>query len=75
MNTIRMFFLDQEGRVRWGYKFLTLVLILELLLPVLLLFVSGFGLAVSLPALRERGIVDAHKTVYPGTIKGFASGG
>ena len=23
MNTIRMFFLDQEGRVRWGYKFLT----------------------------------------------------
>ena len=59
MNTIRMFFWDQEGRVRWGYKFLTLVLILELLLPVLLLFVSGFGLAVSLPALRERGIVDA----------------
>lgn len=59
MNTIRMIFLDQEGRVRWGYKFLTLVLILELLLPVLLVFVSGFGLALSLPAMRERGIVDA----------------
>lgn len=59
MNTIRMIFLDQEGRVRWGYKFLSLILILELLLPVLLVFVSGFGLAASLPALRERGIVDA----------------
>lgn len=59
MNTIRMIFLDSQGRVRWGYKFLSLVLILELILPVLLILTGSLSMAAALPILQDKGIVDS----------------
>ena len=53
MNMLQMIFRDSQGRVRWGYKFFTLILIVELLLPVFLIFASGVGLAAFMPFLAS----------------------
>ena len=63
MNMLQMIFRDSQGRVRWGYKFFTLILIVELLLPVFLIFASGVGLAAFMPFLASKGIIDAQGMV------------
>ena len=63
MNMLQMIFRDSQGRVRWGYKFFTLILIVELLLPVFLIFASGVGLAAFMPFLASKVIIVAQGMV------------
>ena len=71
MNSIRMILMDSQGRVRWGFKFFTLILITEFLLPVLLILAGGLGLAAALPFLGSAGIVDSQGMLNPDYQEAF----
>lgn len=50
-------FKNQNGQVKWGYKFLSIILIWEVFMPVFLLFASVGIMSVLLPVFDSRGML------------------
>lgn len=58
-------FKDQNGRVRWGYKFLTVILLWEVFMPVFMLLVSIGSTSVLLPMFNSMGMVGPDGYLLP----------
>lgn len=58
-------FKDQNGQVRWGYKFLTVILLWEVLMPVFMLLVSIGSTSVLLPMFDSMGMVGSDGYLLP----------
>lgn len=62
---MRNIFKNRNGQVRWGYRFLSIVLIWEVFMPVFLMFASVGIMSVLLPLLNSRGLMGADGLILP----------
>ena len=66
-------FKNKDGQVRWGYKFLSVIVIWEILVPIAMLLISVGILGALTPALQARGMIEASGRLTGGLAADFQS--
>lgn len=62
---MRNIFKNHSGQVKWGYKFLSIVLIWEVFMPIFLLLASVGIMSILIPMFEARGLLGADGYLLP----------